>query len=451
MQFITKKHLPRRTFLRSALGAGVVTKIALPLLDSMVPSMTALAATAASPKSRLGFVYIPHGAVMDKWTPAREGAGFEFTPILKPLEAHRDKVVVISGLAAIAAESQGDGGGDHSRCAPCYLSGVHAKRTEGDDIRAGMTIDQIAAEKIGQDTPLPSLELGIEDTGLVGVCDVGYSCAYMNTIAWKSPSTPLPMEINPRVVFERLFGDGSSEAERMANKQQDRSILDSVTQETNRLQKGLGAQDRARIADYLDNVREIERRIQKAEKQASNSTLAVPETPIGVPESFDEHAKLMFDLQALAYQADITRVSTFMLARDLSQRTFPQIGVPEPHHSVSHHGNNPATIAKLAKINNYHATLLAYFIEKLKSTPDGDGTLLDHSMIMYGSSMSNSNEHNHFPLPLLLIGGASGHLQGGRHLKFPERTTMANMLLSILDKSGIHMDKLGDSTGILEI
>ena len=447
MQYITKKHLPRRTFLRSALGVSV----ALPLLDSMVPSMTALAATAASPKSRLGFVYIPHGKVMDKWTPATEGSGFEFTPILKPLEPYREQVLVISGLAAIGAESQGDGGGDHSRCAPYYLSGVHAKRTEGDDIRAGMTVDQIAAAQIGQGTPLPSLELGIEDTGLVGVCDVGYSCAYMNSIAWKTPSTPLPMEINPRVVFERLFGDGSSAAERQANKQEDRSILDSVTQETSRLTKGLGAQDRMRVADYLDNVREIERRIQKAEKLASNSSTAVPDTPIGVPESFDEHAKLMFDLQALAYQADITRISTFMLARDLSQRTFPQIGVPEPHHSVSHHGNNPATIAKLEKINNYHMTLVAYFIEKLKSTPDGDGTLLDHSMILYGSSMSNSNEHNHFPLPLMLLGGASGNLKGGRHLKFPERTSMANMLLSVLDKSGIHMDKLGDSTGMLEI
>jgi hypothetical protein len=445
MSFITKKHLSRRTLLQ-----GMGAAVSLPLLDSMVPASTALAATAANPKSRLGFVYIPHGAVMDKWTPATVGAGFEFTPILKPLEPYRDKVVVISGLAAIAAESQGDGGGDHSRCAPCYLSGVHAKRTEGDDIQAGTTIDQIAAEKIGQDTPLPSLELGIEDTGLVGVCDVGYSCAYMNTIAWKSPSTPLPMEINPRVIFEGLFGDGSSEAERLENKRENRSILDSVTQETNRLQKGLGSQDRARIADYLDNVREIERRIQKAEQQAK-ANLSVPETPIGVPESFDEHAKLMFDLQALAYQADITRISTFMLARDLSQRTFPQIGVPEPHHSVSHHGNNPATIAKLEKINNYHMTLVAYFIDKLQKTPDGDGTLLDHSMILYGSSMSNSNEHNHFPLPLLLVGGASGKLQGGRHLKFPERTSISNMLLAVLDKSGIRMDKLGDSTGMLEI
>jgi Protein of unknown function (DUF1552) len=446
MSFVTRKHLPRRTFLRSVVGAG----IALPLLDSMIPSMTALAATAASPKSRLGFIYVPHGAVMDKFTPATEGTGFEFTQILKPLEPFRDRLTIISGLANKAAESQGDGGGDHSRSAPSFLSGVHPKRTEGEDIHSGITIDQIAAERIGQDTPLPSLELGTEDTGLVGVCDVGYSCAYMNSIAWRTENTPLPMEINPRIVFERLFGDGSSAAERLARKQEDRSILDSVTQETSHLQSGLGTRDKQRIGEYLENVREIERRIQKAEKQASNS-LAVPETPIGVPESFDEHAKLMFDLQALAYQADITRISTFMLARDLSQRTFPQIGVPEPHHATSHHGNNPATIAKLAKINNYHYSLLAYFIAKLQATPDGDGTLLDHSMILFGSSMSNPNEHNHFPLPLVLIGGASGQLTGGRHLKFPERTPMSNMLLSMLDKAGIHMDKLGDSTGKLDI
>jgi hypothetical protein len=446
MNYVTKKHLPRRAFLR-----GVGAAVSLPLLDSMIPAHTALAATAANPKSRLCFIYVPHGAVMDKFTPAKLGAEFELPQILQPLEPFHDRLTIISGLANKAAESQGDGGGDHSRSAPSYLSGVHPKRTEGEDIQAGITIDQIAAARIGQDTPLPSLELGTEDTGLVGVCDVGYSCAYMNSIAWKTASTPLPMEINPRVVFERLFGDGSSDSERLANKQADRSILDSVTKETARLEGGLGARDRARVGDYLDNIREIERRIQKAEQQSANNTLTVPETPIGVPEAYEEHVKLMFDLQALAYQADITRISTFMLARDLSQRTYPQVGVPEPHHATSHHGNNPATIAKLAKINTYHITLLANFVAKLKATPDGDGTLLDHSMILYGSSMSNPNEHNHFPLPLLLLGGGSGHLQGGRHLKFPERTPMSNMLLAVMDKSGIHMDKLGDSTGMLEI
>jgi hypothetical protein len=443
---VTKKHLPRRTFLRGLMG----TTIALPLLDSMIPALTAGTKTAASPKTRLGFVYVPHGAVMDKWTPATEGAGFEFMPILKPLEPFRDRLVIVTGLANKAAESQGDGGGDHARSAPSYLSGIHPLRTEGEDVRAGTTIDQIAAQKISQDTPLPSLELGTEDTGLVGVCDVGYSCAYMNSISWRTPTQPLPMEINPRVVFERLFGDGSNAADRLARKQEDRSILDSITGEVSHLETGLGTGDRGKISDYLDNIREIERRIQMAEKRA-NLNVNVPETPIGVPDSFDEHAKLMYELQVLAYQAEITRVSTFMVARDLSQRTFPQIGVPEPHHSVSHHGNNPVMIAKLEKINNYHATLLAFFLEKLRSTPDGDGNLLDHSMILYGSSMSNPNEHNHFPLPLLVAGGACGKLEGGRHLKFPERTPMSNLLLGVLEKAGVERDALGDSTGMLTI
>ena len=443
---ITKKYLPRRTFLKGIAGASV----ALPLLDAMIPALTAQTRTAAAPKLRLGFVYVPHGAVLDKWTPIGDGTTFQLNQIMAPLEPFKQQLVIVSGLANKAAESQGDGGGDHARSGPSFLSGVHPKRTEGEDVRAGITVDQIAAQHISQDTPLPSLELGTEDTGLVGVCDVGYSCAYMNSIAWRSPSLPLPMEINPRVVFERLFGDGSNAAERAQRKTEDRSILDSVTREAAQLNSGLGQRDRTIVTEYLDNVREIERRIQKAEKQVA-SQVEVPDSPIGVPESFDEHAKLMFDLQVLAYRAEITRVSTFMLARDLSQRTFPQIGVPEPHHSVSHHGNNPIQIAKLAKINTYHASLMAYFFDKLRATPDGDGNLLDHSMIMYGSSMSNPNEHNHFPLPLLVAGGGAGQLKGGRHLKFPERTPIANLLLAVLDKSGIHMDTLGDSTGKLEI
>ena len=443
---ITKKHLPRRTFLKGIAGASV----ALPLLDAMIPALTAQTRTAGAPKLRLGFVYVPHGAVLDKWTPIGDGTNFQLNQIMAPLEPFKKQLVIVSGLANKAAESQGDGGGDHARSGPSFLSGVHPKRTEGEDVRAGITIDQIAARHISQDTPLPSLELGTEDTGLVGVCDVGYSCAYMNSIAWRSPSLPLPMEINPRVIFERLFGDGSNAAERAQRKTEDRSILDSVTREAAQLNTGLGQRDRTIVSEYLDNVREIERRIQKAEKQVA-SQVEVPDSPIGVPESFDEHAKLMFDLQVLAYRAEITRVCTFMLARDLSQRTFPQIGVPEPHHSVSHHGNNPAQIAKLAKINTYHASLMAYFFHKLRATPDGDGNLLDHSMIMYGSSMSNPNEHNHFPLPLLVAGGGAGQLKGGRHLKFPERTPISNLLLAVLDKSGIHMDTLGDSTGKLEI
>ena len=444
--FLTQKHLPRRTFLRSVTGAAV----ALPLLDAMIPALTAQSKTAAAGQLRMGFIYVPHGAVMDKWTPIGDGKDFKISPILQPLEPYRNRLTVISGLANRAAESQGDGGGDHARSAPSFLSGIHPKRTEGEDMRAGITVDQIASLKISQDTPLPSLELGTEDTGLVGVCDVGYSCAYMNSIAWRTPSSPLPMEINPRIVFERLFGDGSNMAERLQRKKEDRSILDSVTREAAQLDKGLGKRDRNIVAEYLDNVREIERRILRAEKQ-SGENMVVPDTPIGVPDSFDEHAKLMFDLQALAYQSETTRVSTFMLARDLSQRTFPQIGVPEPHHTVSHHGNNPVQIGKLQKINNYHISLLAYFLEKLRSTPDGDGTLLDHSLILYGSSMANPNEHNHSPLPMLLAGGANGRHEGNRHVKVPERTPLSNLLLSVIDKAGIEMNTLGDSTGKVEV
>jgi hypothetical protein len=444
--FLTKTHLDRRTFLKGAAGAA----IALPLLDAMIPALTAQSKTAAAGKLRMGFIYVPHGAVMDKWTPVGDGKDFKFSPILQPLEPFRGWLNIITGLANKAAESQGDGGGDHARSGPSFLSGVHPKRTEGEDIRAGITADQIVSKKISQDTPLPSLELGTEDTGLVGVCDVGYSCAYMNSIAWRTASAPLPMEINPRVVFERLFGDGSNAAERLQRKKEDRSILDSVTREAAQLDKGLGQRDRNIVSEYLDNVREIERRIERAEKQTGEN-LVVPDTPIGVPDSFDEHAKLMFELQALAFQAEITRVSTFMLARDLSQRTFPQIGVPEPHHTVSHHGNNPVQIGKLQKINTYHVSLLAYFLEKLRSTPDGDGNLLDHTLVMYGSSMANPNEHNHSPLPTLLAGGAKGLLQGGRHLKFPERTPLSNLLLSVVQRAEIEMETMGDSTGKLDI
>jgi hypothetical protein len=445
MRIITKKHLPRRTFLRGMMGATV----ALPLLDSMVPALRA----ATIPKTRLGFVYVPHGAVanrvMDHWTPAAEGAGFEFTPILKPLEPFRNRVTVITGLANKAAESQGDGGGDHARAAPAFLSADHPLKSDG-NLHAGVTIDQIAAQRIGQDTPLPSLEVGIEDTGLVGNCDVGYSCGYMNSIAWRTPSTPLPMEVNPRVVFERLFGDGSSVEQRLAWRNTEKSILDSVVRELGTLQGGLGSYDRNRVNEYLEDIREIERRIQRAEKQ-NQRELAVPDAPVGIPDTFDEHAKLMFDLQVLAYQAEITRISTFMLARDLSPLTFPVTGVPDAFHGVSHHGDDIGKLTRLSKINTYHVQLLAYFMEKLQSKPDGDGTLLDHTMILYGSSMGNPNEHNHAPVPIVLAGGASGQLRGGRHLKCPDRTSTSNLLLTVLNKAGIPTDKLGDSTGILDV
>ncbi|HEY1755313.1 MAG TPA: DUF1552 domain-containing protein [Bryobacteraceae bacterium] len=439
MRIVSKRHIPRRTFLR---GAG--TMLALPLLDAMVPALTAQTKTAANPQTRMGFVYIPHGAVMKEWTPVATGSDFEFGPILSPLEAYRDRVLILSNLAHHQADSLGDGGADHARSSPTFLSGVHPKRTEGEDVRAATTIDQLAAQHIGQDTRYPSLEITTEDmTGLVGACDTGYSCTYMNTISWRTPTTPLPMEINPRVIFERLFGDGGSPEQRMARIEEDRSILDEITRETPGLQSGLGPRDRTRVSEYLDNIREIERRLQIAGKQTS-SRLDVPDAPVGVPDSYEEHVKLMYDLMALAYQTDLTRVFTFMMARELSQRSYPQVGVPEPHHATSHHQDDPAKLAKLVKIQNYHVSLFAHFLEKLRATPDGDGNLLDHSMILYGSSMSNSNIHNHNPLPILVAGGG-GQLRGGRHLKFAENTPMANLLLTLLKRAGVPQDKVGDS------
>ncbi len=445
MQFITKKHLPRRLFLK---GAGV--SLALPLLDSMVPALTAQTQTAAKPLLRLGFVYVPHGAVMSEWTPAKEGEGLELSTVLKPLEPVRDRVVVVSGLAHHQADSLGDGGADHARSCPTFLTGVHPKRTEGEDVRAGVTIDQIAAQKIGQDTQFPSLEVATEDmTGLVGACDAGYSCTYMNTISWRTPTTPNPMEINPRIVFERLFGEGGSAAEQAERRNEDRSVLDAITHQVKGLDARLGPRDRTRMSEYLDSVREIERRIQRASKQGATQ-LAVPDAPVGIPDSWDEHVKLLFDLMALSYQADMTRIFSFMVAREVSQRTYPQIGVPDPHHATSHHQNNPEKLAKLVKIQNYHISLLSYFLQKLRATPDGDGNLLDHSLILYGSSMSNSNIHNHSPLPILVAGGALGRVKGDRHLKYPEDTPMANLLVSVLNKAGIEQDKVGDSTGPLK-
>ena len=380
MNFVTRKHLSRRTLLK-----GVGTTLALPLLDSMIPALTAQSRTAAAPLQRLGFVYFPHGAVMDKFTPATTGAGFELSPVLKPLEAHRDDILVLSNLCHHQADSLGDGGADHARASATFLNGVHPKRTEGEDVRAGKTIDQIAAERIGQDTRYPSLELATEDmTGLVGACDAGYSCAYMNTISWRTDTTPLPMEINPRVIFERLFGDGGSPEQRRARMQEDRSILDQITREVPHLETGLGKRDQGRVSDYLDNIREIERRLQVAEKQGGFN-LPVPDAPVGVPDNYDEHVRLMYDLMALAYQGDVTRVFSFMIAREVSQRAYPQVGVPEPHHATSHHMDQPEKLAKLVKIQTYYMSLFSHFLDKLKATPDGDGNLLDHSMILIGS------------------------------------------------------------------
>ena len=436
---ITKKHLQRRTFLR---GMGVT--MALPLLDSMVPALTAQTKTAASPTPRLGFVYVPHGAIMDRWTPSTEGTGFEFTPILKPLEPFRDRVIIVSGLGHKAADTTAV----HSLSPTTWLSGVRPKPTQGVDAFAGVTADQIAAKQIGQETLLPSLELATEDhSGLIGSCDRDYGCIYMNTLSWRTPTTPLPMEINPRKVFERMFGQGGNAADRLARNKEDHSILDAITKEAADLQRGLGAKDRALVGEYLDNVREIERRIQRAGQEQDGSGLALPEAPAGIPFSYEQHVKLMYDLLALAYQANITRVFTFMVAREVSNRTYPQIGVPDGHHATSHHQNKPEKIEKLVKIQHYHVGLFAEFLKKLQATPDGDGSLLDHSVILYGSNMSNSNQHNHFPLPNVVVGGGAGSIRGGRHLRYLDHTPMSNLLLTLLDKTGVPMDNLGDSTG----
>jgi len=443
--YISKRAIARRTMLR-----GLGASLALPLLDAMVPALTALGQTAANPRLRLGFCFMPHGAVMANWTPATEGA-LQLSPILAPLEAHKDQVIVVSNLAHAMAGPQGpgDNGGDHTRCPAVFLNGVHPKRTDGADIHAGTTIDQMAAAAIGQDTLLPSLELAIEDySGLVGSCDVGFSCTYMNTISWATPTAPMPMEINPRVVFDRMFGDGATADERRRRIDTQRSILDAVTDQVRRLQGGLGASDRNRVAEYLDTVREIERRIELAEKRVA-SDLDVPATPAGIPDNFVEHTKLMFDLMTIAFQADITRISTFMMAREVSYRTFPMLGISEAFHPASHHQNNPERLAQLTRIQAFHVSLWSYWLDKLRATPDGDGTLLDHSLLLYGGAMSNSNVHNHSPLPIVVAGGAAGRMKGGRHLKYAENTPMANLLLTMLDKAGVRRDSVGDSTSTL--
>jgi hypothetical protein len=439
--FITKRHLDRRTFLR---GAGVC--VGLPFLESMSPAQTPIARTAAASKSRLSCIYVPHGATMDKWTPAAEGKGFAFTETLAPLEKYRDRINVVSNTAhAGAAGVNSDAGADHTRSAAVFLSGAHPER---ETVKVGTTLDQIVAQRIGQDTPLPSVELSIEEVALS--CGAGYACAYANTISWRSPTQPMPMENNPQVVFNRLFGDGSNAAQRQERRTEARSILDSVMASVSSLQKDLPANDKATLGDYLENVREIERRVQKADQQIK-ADMEIPASPVGIPDALDDHFKLMFDLQVLAFRAEITRVATMMYARDTSGAVYPPSGVRDGFHVASHHSNTRANMDKFALINKYHVELLAYFLEKLKSAPDGDGTLLDHSMILYGSSMSNGNQHDHDPLPLILAGGASGKLEGGRHIKTAPHTPASNLLLSMLNKLGIDEKSHGDSTGLLEI
>jgi hypothetical protein len=434
--FISGKFLPRRTFLR-----GVGAAVSLPLLDAMLPALTPLARAQARPRTRFGVVYTANGAIMEQWIPDAVGAGFEFKTILKPLEAFKEQVVVVSNLTRSHPGSQV---GDHAVSAAGFLTGVWPKRTEAEDVYANTSVDQVVAQHIGQDTTFPSLEVATEDfTGYVGACSPGFNCSYLNTVSWKTPSTPLPMDINPRVVFERMFGQAGSPAQRAARMRDERSMLDSVTAEARALQQGLGTRDRQRVTDYLDNLREIERRIQRAE--ARGATDVTLETPIGVPDTFEEHATLMYELMAVAYQADVTRVFSFMLSRELSQRTYPNIGVTEQHHTVSHHGNDPQKIAQNVKVNTYHMGLFAKFLAKLKAMPDGDGSVLDHSLIVYGGGMGNPNGHASDPLPVVAVGGALG--KGHRHVQVRKQTPVGNLWLAVSNTFGSRIETFGDSDG----
>jgi Protein of unknown function (DUF1552) len=437
--FVTKRSVSRRTVLK-----GVGATLALPFLDAMVPAATALAKTAARPALRFGAVFVPMGERPSHWTPATTGAGFEFSPILKPLESFRESLVLVSNLDRPP-------GGTHAVSTSTWLTGSAPKRTEAEDFYAGTSLDQLIAGVTGKDTVFPSLEIATEDqAGYIGACDVGYSCAYMSTIAWKGPTTPLPMEINPRVIFERMFGRPGTPEDRLARMRADQSILDSVRQDVASLQRGLGARDRGRLNDYLEHVREIESRIQRAERQVSEE-IRVPDAPVGVPTSFEEHVGVLFELMAVAYEADLTRVFTFMMNREASQIVFPNLDINEPWHHISHHGNEPEKLAALVKINTWQIELFGRFLDRLRSTPDGDGSLLDHSLIVWGSGMSDSNAHSALDVPLLLAGKASGRMKGDRHIAAPKQTQLANAMLDLGQKFGAEIDQFGVSTGRLEL
>ena len=443
---IFKKAIARRTFLR-----GVGATVALPLLDGMVPAFAGALDTAAKSPVRLGFVYVPNGIVMQKWTPAAEGASFELTPTLEPLAPFRDRLLVVSGLSHDAARLRpGEAGGQHALASGAYLTSVHPKKTEGADIHAGISVDQMAAKELGQHTQLASLELAL-DYERAGEAESGYSAVYTNTLSWRGPTTPMPMESKPRAVFERLFGnsDSTDSKERLARVQKNRSLLDFVTQDVNRHMSALGPGDRTKLTEYLEAIRDVERRIQVAEEQASRE-MPTMERPAGVPETFEEHAKLMFDLQALAYQSDLTRVVTFLMAREQSNRTYREIGIAEAHHPLSHHAGDAAKIAQLTQINLFHIKTFAYFLEKLRTTPDGDGSLLDHVIISYGGGLSDGNNHSTDDVPLLLLGGGLGQLKGGRHLRYPKEKQVGNLFLTVLDMLGMPVEHLGDSAGKLE-
>ena len=446
---VTGRHLPRRTFLKG-LGAA----IALPYLDAMTPAFAHGASAGragASGATRLIFTYIPNGVTMEDWTPAATGTGFEFTRILKPLEAFRDRTMVLSGLAHKNAYALGDGPGDHARAAACYLTGVHPKKTAGADIQNGVSVDQIAAQHIGASSRFPSLELGCDDSRTVGNCDSGYSCAYTNSLSWRSQTTPNPPETNPRLVFERLFGsfDAGLDPETRARRQDyRRSVLDLTTERTKSLMGTIGASDRRKVDEYFTSIREVERRIQMAEQDRTGLPEGL-EKPTGIPVGYDEYATLMFELQRLAMQADLTRVITMMMGREGSMRTYPEIGVPDPHHPLTHHRNTPEWIEKVTQVNTFHVGLFAKFLESLQATPDGDGTLFDHSMIVYGSGIADGDKHSHEDLPVLLTGGAGG-FRMGRHVRYPTDTPMTNLYLTLLDRVGVRPEAIGDSTGTVD-
>ena len=444
---ITQKHLSRRSVLR-----GLGATVALPLLDSMVPAYAATRTTAANPVRRLAIVYVPMGANMPLWTPATEGP-LELSPTLKVLEPFRDEMLVLSQLDCEGAMPRpGDGGGAHSRVQPSWATGVHVKKTDGPGFQAGTSMDQIAAQEIGHKTQLSSLELALEAVDTAGACELGYTCAYTSTIAWRSPTAPLPMEVNPRAVFEQMFGDSDSTdgPSRLKRARRNQSILDLVTDDLSRLKINIGPDDRTKVNEYLDAIRELERRIQKAEDQAELE-LPTVEKPVGAPAEYEEHGKLMFDLLVLAYQADLTRIGSFMMARELSVRTYPEIGIAEPHHPLSHHGNNPEKLARQAKLNVFHLQVFGRFLDRLRAIPDGDGTLLDHTMVLYGSGMSNSDQHVPRAVPTLVVAGKDTGIQTGRHTRYPEGTPLTNLQLTLLERMDCRMENFGDSTGTLNL
>lgn len=438
MNFLTRKSIPRRTLLRGMGGA-----LSLPLLDAMVP---AARAAAGDPVKRLGFVFMPMGADMTRWTPRSEETLEELSPILDSLAPVRNKVTAFTNL-----ELQPAYPGSHATSNSAFLSAARAKLTESTDYYLGTTVDQVAAKVIGQDTQLPSLELAMDLMQTVGQCDNGYACVYQNNLSWSSPTTPLPAEAHPRLVFEKMFGEGGSKAERSHALRRRSSLLDFVKDDMSRLRRELGPADRTRVDEYFDSVREVERRIQKAEESVAENPNPDLDRPVGVPAAYADHARLMFDLQVLAMQSDVTRVITFQIARETSNRTYPEIGVPDPHHPLSHHGNDPAKIERMSKINAFHVSLFAEYLEKLDATPDGEGSLLDHSLILYGSGIGNPNLHDHTNLPVLVAGGDSVGVRGNRHIRYEEATPLANLHLTLLDRAGVTVEKFGDSTGMLSL